>query len=162
MKTLIATIVLIATPAMAADCFIPVAKKTFAVQQYVEVPQFAIGYQYHATPLYVSVGSHYRASRAESVDESDVALLKRFRAYLEAERAIEESKAETVIGSSCVQCHRVGKSGGGYVFDGSAELDAGTKSAMMRQVLSGSMPPDRQLTAEEMATLADELFLERW
>lgn len=168
-------VVSVSSAAIATDCFVPVqqVKQFVTVPQYqavqkvqfaqklVAVQQYAVGYQYHA-PVLFSVGSHYRSHRAEAVDAGDIELLKRFRAYLEAEKAIAESRAAGVLESSCVACHNATKSGGGYVFDGSVSLDSGAKSAMMRAVLSGSMPPSGRLTDDEMAELADQLFLEKW
>jgi hypothetical protein len=138
-------------------------QKVQQVQQAYGYQQFAAvqSYQYHA-PVLFSVGSHYRASRAESVDASDLELLKRFRAYLEAEKSIAQSVSAGVLADKCAGCHNATKSGGGFVFDGSIPIDHAAKSAIMRAALSGSMPPSAPLESDDLSALADQLFLESW
>lgn len=125
---------------------------------------------YQAQTLYL-VGAPYRAqslashAEAAAADAADARLLRRFKAFLQAEAAMTEQAKSTggILSDRCAKCHTADSPGGGIVLDGSEPLTAEQKNAVMGSVLSGRMPKDlTPLDAQERDELAKLLFLGDW
>lgn len=158
-------VVLIASPVLAADCHQPAAVAKI-------VTQSAVTYQYAAEPARVLflVGAPYRAAviaskhdeEREAIEEAK--LLRKFRAFLQSEQQAEKSIVESsILAAKCAKCHSEKNAAGGLILDGSKSLSAEQKAAVMKSVLSGSMPKDlKPLGDKERVELANYLFLMEW
>ena len=156
--------VLIASPILAADCHQPAAVAKI-------VTQSAVTYQY-AEPARVLflVGAPYRAAviaakhdeEREAIEEAK--LLRKFRAFLQSEQEAEKAVVDSsILAAKCAKCHSEKNAAGGLILDGSKSLSAEQKAAVMKSVLSGSMPKDlKPLDDKERVELANYLFLMEW
>lgn len=158
-------VALIASPAIATECFQPsVAAKI--------VTQSAVTYQYAAEPARVLflIGAPYRAAVIASKHDEDreaieeAKLLRRFREFLQSEQETGRSTAKSsVMVEKCAKCHSEKNAAGGIVLDGSKSLSAEEKASVMRSILSGEMPKDlKPLDDKERVELANFLFLMEW
>lgn len=128
--------------------------------------------------VFYFVGQPLRADAVlqhERERDPDYQQFAEFKRFLEFQRAVAETpqanaKAEAtakpnyqILRAKCAECHNAANSAGGFDLSGDGPLDADQKSAVMRSVLSGEMPKNRQpLTAQELGELVNSLFLNRW
>lgn len=66
--------------------------------------------------------------------------------------------APSPVTTFCARCHSGAAPKGGFYLDGTSSVSADTITSALRQIASGEMPPDRQLSPQEKGELMQTLL----
>lgn len=129
-------------------------------QKRAVVVQQPVAYQ----QVYYFVGAPLRQQAVVQKQLADDPLYQeflQFKAWKEQTQkqpvAVDAPEAKTPITAHCGRCHGGASPKGGFFLDGQ-NVPASDITKALRQIADGSMPPDRELTAEEKGALMQALL----